>query len=201
MVAHSTYLADEVRGVLLVLLGNDDGILECGIIDLPGLELGDDVQTALLLAPLVEGEGVVLLLGLTRLTRLATFALAGLLAIGGGDLGSGSLAGGSTPSISVVSGVAPLAVLCSGINGGTSLGLELGDRLVSAPALVDLLLGVARRRQSMLLRDGEEYHGSHTSFRSRCGDRTGVRGHGRDHRPDLCPDHDHGLRRLLPRMT
>ena len=129
-----SYLADEVRALLLVLLGDDDGTLEGGVIDLASLQLGHDLETALLLAVLVEGEGVVLLL---RLARLAL----GLVTCGG-SVGGGCV-GRSGPSIGTIGGTGPLVGLSRGVGNGGSLGLELGVALVTTPALVDLLVRIA----------------------------------------------------------
>lgn len=148
-----TYLAHEVCILILILLADDDGILESGVVylDLASFELGHDLKAAFLLAVLVKSEGVVLLL---RLARLATFAFSGLLASTStssstSSVLNGTLSWSSAPSISLAARGSPVVVLCGGVSGSTSLSLEFGNRLISAPALVDLLVRVTSKKISV----------------------------------------------------
>ena len=127
------HLADEVGALLLILLGDDNGVLEGSVIDLTALELWHNVNVRLLLAVLVEGKSVILLL---RLARLALSLLSSSSAFGGGCIGRRG------PSVGAVRGVAPL-ILGSGISDSGGLSLELRGAFISAPALVDLLVRVA----------------------------------------------------------
>ena len=150
---YRSYLANEVGAFLLVLLGDDDGVLPDGVVafvSLASLELGDDVERLLLLEVLVESEGGVLLL-IVALAAGATFRLL-LFANRSNGLLGGALegygphigTGGGTPA--VASG-GRFLVLSIGISG--NLGLQLGGALIAAPTLVNLLLRVAGRRMTL----------------------------------------------------
>jgi hypothetical protein len=157
-------LANKV-GILFLVLGERDGTLEgvlSAVVGLAGgLQLGDSGVLLLLLGKvLLEGQGVVLLLGLS-LAAGATFPG---LTFGGGSSG---VSGRSGPSIDVgirgrggpsvdagsrstpvTSGSSRVAgpVVCSGLDSGicssSLLYLELGVAFVTTPGLVDLLVRV-----------------------------------------------------------
>lgn len=134
-----THLADEVCAVLLVLLGDNDGILPDAVISLvrlTGLELGDNLKFGflLLLEILVQSQGVVFFLSLT--TR-ATFSLVGL---GSTFRRNSTLLSGSVPGR--VSGLAAGGLDLS-VGLGSGLSLELGVAFVATPALMNLLVGIA----------------------------------------------------------
>ena len=131
----SAYLANKVSVLIFILLGNDDRILEVRVVDLAGLELGNNVKGLLLLQVLVESESVVLLLGLAGLAALSLLGRC-RRALSGGLTRSG-------PGITLARGAGPLVLLGSRIGGGSSLSVQLGDGLITTPTLVNLLLRIA----------------------------------------------------------
>lgn len=148
------YLADEVSGLILVLLGDDNGILPDGVIALVRLtsfQLRDNFKALALLEVLVQSEGVVLLLDLPL---AATAVLGGLLSLNSSIAGSG----GGVPLRDVGCAPGVTSLLGGGIVLGGSLRLQLGVALITAPALVDLLVRVAGREEDseLILRHGLE---------------------------------------------
>ena len=141
---------------MLFVLGKGDGIFPdvvvCSLVGLAGVfELGDEAVLFLLLSDvLVEGEGVVVLLGLALSAR-AAFGF-GSIGVGGsrrssiggdgpgvcgGCRGGSPVGGGSSAGIG-----APLVGLCSSIYLCGSLGLEFSVAIGAAPRLLDLLVRV-----------------------------------------------------------
>lgn len=140
-----TDLSNEVSGILLVLLVHNDSVLPDRVITfvrLASLQLRDNVKLCLglLLQVFVEGEGVVLLLLATRFP-LSLLSICTRRSIGGSSI-SPSIGAGSRFPPGVGVGCARSFDLSVGL--GSSLCLELGVAFISAPALVNLLVGVAR---------------------------------------------------------
>lgn len=143
-----TDLSNKVS-LLLLVLGEGDGILEDvigAIVGLAGLELGDNGVLVLLLGKvLVEGEGVVLLLGLS--VPAGTTLRLGLCVGGFGGNRGGPGVGGGFGTCPVGGGglAAPLCASClgGGIYDSSLLGLELGVAVIASPGLVELLVRIA----------------------------------------------------------
>jgi hypothetical protein len=151
-----TYLANKV-GILLFVLGKGDGIFPdvvvCSLVGLAGVfKLGDEAVLFLLLSEiLVEGKGIVVLLGLAFSARAAFGFSSIALGCRRGSIGgwSPSVGGGwrsSTPvsSRSSASIDGPfVGGLCSSIYLCGSLGFEFSVAVGASPGLLDLLVRVA----------------------------------------------------------
>jgi hypothetical protein len=163
----ATHLGSEVSFLLFTLL-HRDSILPQGIIStfisLPRLQLGQrrSFLLSFLSKVLVESEGVILLF----LFSLPSSAALGFLPVSGSwdrrlvasgsrggpwVVGGGGGGGGSTPWVIGGCGCcvgAPFVASRGTFNGGVDRGgffdFQLGVTIVSAPGLVDFLVGVAR---------------------------------------------------------
>ena len=169
-----TYLANKV-GILLFVLGKGDGIFPDVVVGslvcLAGVfELGNEAVLFLLLSNiLVEGEGIVILLGLA-FSASAAFGFGSIAAFGSrrGVIGRGSpsVSGGCRSSSPVSSCSARIGApfvggLCSGIYFCGSLGFEFSVAVCTAPGLLDLLVRVARNG----IKDGRWKKGRETDVR------------------------------------
>jgi hypothetical protein len=152
-----TYLANKV-GVLLFVLGKGDGIFPdvvvCSLVGLAGVfKLGDEAILFLLLSDvLVEGEGIVVLLGLALSAR-AAFGF-GSIGFGGSRRSSIGRDGpsvcrgcrSSSPISSSSSGARIGAPLVGGLYSSIyrcgSLGFKFSVAIGAAPGLLDLLVRV-----------------------------------------------------------